>query len=46
MEPISLLIGCLLVGPHLIHCRQAENTAASHCGQGMVFAVNPGPDGS
>jgi hypothetical protein len=20
--------------------------AASHCGQGMVFAVNPGPDGS
>jgi len=32
--------------PIWIHCRQAANTAASHCGQGMVFAVNPGPDGS
>src|ERR1700755_2869359 len=29
-----------------IHCRQAANTVASHCGQGMVFAINPGPDGS
>jgi len=32
--------------PIWIHCRQAANTAASHCGQGMVFAVNPGPEGS
>jgi len=32
--------------PIWIHCRQAANTPASHCGQGMVFAVNPGPDGS
>lgn len=32
--------------PIWIHCRQASNTAASHCGQGMVFAVNPGSDGS
>ncbi|KAN0108989.1 hypothetical protein V8E52_009772 [Russula decolorans] len=32
--------------PIWIHCRQAANTEASHCGQGMVFAVNPGPDGS
>jgi DNA primase len=29
-----------------IHCRQAESTATSHCGQGMVFAINPGPDGN
>ena len=28
------------------HCRQAANTAASHCGKGMVFAVNPGTDDS
>jgi len=32
--------------PIWIHCRQAANTAGSHCGQGMVFAVNPGPVGS
>ncbi|KAN0108992.1 putative plastocyanin-like domain protein [Russula decolorans] len=32
--------------PVWIHCSQAANTAASHCGQGMVFAVNPGPEGS
>ncbi|KAI0002044.1 hypothetical protein BJV77DRAFT_32081 [Russula vinacea] len=32
--------------PIWIHCRQAANTAASHCGKGMVFAVNPGADGS
>jgi len=32
--------------PIWIHCRQDANTAASHCGHGMVFAVNPGPDGS
>ncbi|KAI0277925.1 hypothetical protein BGY98DRAFT_917609 [Russula aff. rugulosa BPL654] len=32
--------------PVWIHCQQGANTAASHCGKGMVFAVNPGPDGS
>jgi len=32
--------------PIWIHCRQAANTADSHCGQGMVFAVNPGSEGS
>lgn len=32
--------------PIWIHCRQAANTAASHCGKGMVFAVNPGVDGT
>ncbi|KAI0824203.1 hypothetical protein BC628DRAFT_1411131 [Trametes gibbosa] len=32
--------------PLWFHCEQAANTAASHCGQGMVFAVNCGPDGS
>jgi plastocyanin len=32
--------------PIWIHCRQAANTAASHCGAGMVFAINAGPDGS
>jgi plastocyanin len=31
--------------PIWIHCRQAANTAASHCGKGMVFAVNPGAYG-
>jgi hypothetical protein len=25
------------------HSRQGENTGAGDCGQGMVFAVNPGP---
>jgi hypothetical protein len=24
-----------------IHCNQGADTAASHCGKGMVFAVNP-----
>jgi hypothetical protein len=24
-----------------MHCRQAADTPASHCGQGMVFAINP-----
>ncbi|KAI0051754.1 hypothetical protein FA95DRAFT_1675775 [Auriscalpium vulgare] len=32
--------------PIWVHCRQAENTAGSHCGKGMVFAVNPGFPGS
>ncbi|KAI0082171.1 hypothetical protein K474DRAFT_833541 [Panus rudis PR-1116 ss-1] len=32
--------------PIWVHCQQAANTAASHCGKGMVFAVNCGPDGS
>ncbi|KAI0361781.1 hypothetical protein OH77DRAFT_1391476 [Trametes cingulata] len=32
--------------PLWFHCEQAANTAASHCGKGMVFAVNCGPDGS
>lgn len=26
--------------PLWVFCRQGENTAASHCGKGMVFAVN------
>ncbi|RPD81853.1 hypothetical protein L226DRAFT_450467 [Lentinus tigrinus ALCF2SS1-7] len=26
--------------PIWVFCRQGENTAASHCGKGMVFAVN------
>ncbi|TFK94348.1 hypothetical protein K466DRAFT_377836 [Polyporus arcularius HHB13444] len=26
--------------PVWVFCRQGENTAASHCGKGMVFAVN------
>ena len=34
------------MNPIWIHCQQDANTAASHCGHGMVFAVNPGPDGS
>lgn len=24
-----------------VHCRQGENTNASHCGQGMVMTINP-----
>ncbi|GBE78296.1 hypothetical protein BKA93DRAFT_818642 [Sparassis latifolia] len=32
--------------PVWVYCRQAANTPQSHCGNGMVFAVNPGPDGS
>jgi hypothetical protein len=28
------------------YCAQAANTAASHCGAGMVFGVNCGPDGA
>lgn len=32
--------------PIWVYCAQAAGTAASHCGQGMVFAVNCGPTGS
>jgi plastocyanin len=32
--------------PIWMYCRQAAKTPASHCGQGMVFAVNCGPDGA
>ncbi|KAI0068418.1 hypothetical protein BV25DRAFT_1793298 [Artomyces pyxidatus] len=32
--------------PIWVYCRQGENTAASHCGKGMVFSINPGADGS
>ena len=32
--------------PIWVYCAQAANTAASHCGQGMVFAVNCGADGT
>jgi plastocyanin len=32
--------------PIWIYCSQGANTAASHCGAGMVFSINCGPDGS
>jgi len=32
--------------PIWVFCDQAANTPASHCGAGMVFAVNCGQDGS
>jgi len=32
--------------PIWVFCDQAANTPTSHCGQGMVFAVNCGADGS
>ncbi|CAL1696109.1 unnamed protein product [Somion occarium] len=32
--------------PIWVHCEQAANTPLSHCGKGMVFAVNCGPDGA
>jgi len=32
--------------PIWVYCRQAGKTPASHCGQGMVFAVNCGLDGA
>ncbi|KAH9979701.1 hypothetical protein BJV74DRAFT_121937 [Russula compacta] len=32
--------------PIWVHCRQDANTAASYCGKGMVFAINPGTPGS
>ncbi|KAI0274622.1 hypothetical protein BC834DRAFT_965129 [Gloeopeniophorella convolvens] len=33
-------------GPIWAYCKQGEFTTASHCGKGMVFAVNPGADGT
>ncbi|OSX67691.1 hypothetical protein POSPLADRAFT_1068589 [Postia placenta MAD-698-R-SB12] len=32
--------------PIWVYCRQADNTPESHCGNGMVFAVNPGANGT
>jgi len=32
--------------PVWVYCKQAANLPASHCGAGMVFAVNCGADGS
>jgi plastocyanin len=32
--------------PVWVYCSQGANTPASHCGKGMVFAVNCGLDGS
>jgi plastocyanin len=32
--------------PIWVYCAQAANTANSHCGKGMVFAINCGADGS
>jgi len=32
--------------PVWVFCNQEANTPSSHCGQGMVFAVNCGADGS
>lgn len=32
--------------PIWVYCRQAGKTPASHCGAGMVFAVNCGADGA
>jgi len=32
--------------PVWVYCKQAANTAASHCGAGMVFAINCPSDGS
>ncbi|PAV22001.1 hypothetical protein PNOK_0195800 [Pyrrhoderma noxium] len=32
--------------PIWVYCAQGAGTAASHCGKGMVFAVNCGADGS
>ncbi|KAA1468179.1 hypothetical protein DENSPDRAFT_833399 [Dentipellis sp. KUC8613] len=32
--------------PVWVYCRQGAGTPASHCGMGMVFAVNPGADGA
>jgi len=32
--------------PIWIHCEQAAGTNASHCGNGMVAAINPGAIGS
>lgn len=32
--------------PFWVYCAQGAGTPASHCGQGMVFAINCGADGS
>ncbi|KAL0951022.1 hypothetical protein HGRIS_007763 [Hohenbuehelia grisea] len=32
--------------PIWVYCRQAAKTPASHCGAGMVFAINCGADGA
>jgi plastocyanin len=32
--------------PIWAYCKQGVNTAASHCGKGMIFSVNCGPDGA
>ncbi|KZT74758.1 hypothetical protein DAEQUDRAFT_760778 [Daedalea quercina L-15889] len=32
--------------PIWVYCRQADDTPKSHCGNGMVFAVNPGANGT
>jgi plastocyanin len=32
--------------PIWVYCRQASKTPASHCGSGMVFAINCGADGT
>jgi plastocyanin len=32
--------------PIWVYCAQALNTPNSHCGAGMVFAINCGPDGA
>ncbi|EPT04198.1 hypothetical protein FOMPIDRAFT_1113904 [Fomitopsis schrenkii] len=32
--------------PIWVYCRQGDDTPKSHCGNGMVFAVNPGANGT
>jgi plastocyanin len=32
--------------PIWVYCRQLSKQPGSHCGQGMVFAINCGPDGA
>jgi len=32
--------------PTWFYCKNGAGTAAGHCGQGMVFAINCGPDGA
>lgn len=39
-------LNLLQTAPVWVYCKQAVNTAASHCGNGMVFAVNCGADGA
>lgn len=45
---IDLVTKCppLQTDPIWVFCDQAANTPSSHCGAGMVFAVNCGADGS